>query len=463
MWPKIAVIQGAMTTNETYSGMSDDRLLTELRRLAAAERGVTAEFIRALEEVDTRRLYLGQGCSSLFAYCTRVLHLSEHAAYGRIEAARCARRFPLILERLEAGDITLTTITLLAPHLTADNHRAVLDEARHRSRRDTERIVARLRPQPDIPSSVRKLPKPAVAQAPPAEPSLLAAPAVPSKPDTAPRAAAVPPAPRRDTASARPAMRPLSPARYSLKMTIGQEAHDLLQRARALLRHAVPDGDPTIVFERALRALLRELERDRLGVVSRPRAPRQPSKRSRHVAAAVRREVWRRDAGRCAFVGVDGRRCDETAFLELHHLVPFADGGESTAGNLSLRCRLCRYRHNRHYAEWRIMPRRVRQRAKPCDFSRFGHHQIGIMPFMRGCSPEGQSLQRRQHAKVEDWDPRPPRCRSGGGLRRAGRTRLHTTVDWEFGPSPRPLEWVARGSPVGGERPESRDHRPFRA
>ena len=168
-----------MTTNGSYSGMADDRLLTELRRLAAAERGVTAEFISALEEVDRRRLYLSQGCSSLFAYCTRVLHLSEHAAYGRIEAARCARRFPLILERLETGDITLTTITLLAPHLTEDNHRAVIDEARHRSRRDVERIVARIRPQPDIPSSVRKLPAPAVAQAPQADPSLLPAPAVP--------------------------------------------------------------------------------------------------------------------------------------------------------------------------------------------------------------------------------------------------------------------------------------------
>ena len=153
-------------------------------------------------------------------------------------------------------------------------------------------------------------------------------------------------------------MKPLSPARYSFRVTISEEAHDLLQRARARLRHAVPDGDPALVFERALRALLRELERDRLGIVNRPRASRQPSKRSRHVAAAVRREVWRRDAGRCAFVGADGRRCDETAFLELHHLVPFADGGESTARNLSLRCRA----HNQYEADLWSGPMVVRER-----------------------------------------------------------------------------------------------------
>ena len=69
----------------------------------------------AAGELDVRRLYLGEGCSSLFTYCTQVLHLSEHAAYGRIEAARAARRFPVILELLTDGVVTLTAVTLLAP------------------------------------------------------------------------------------------------------------------------------------------------------------------------------------------------------------------------------------------------------------------------------------------------------------------------------------------------------------
>jgi hypothetical protein len=40
----------------------------------------------SLAEMDVRRLCLAQGYSSLFVYCTRALHLSEHAACGRIEA-----------------------------------------------------------------------------------------------------------------------------------------------------------------------------------------------------------------------------------------------------------------------------------------------------------------------------------------------------------------------------------------
>src|SRR5580765_5536082 len=101
--------------------MSDHDLLTETRRVVDATRRTTAELLALLAEIDTRKLFRGQGYSSLFTYCTDVLHLSEPAAYSRITAARLARNFPTILTRLAQGDITLTTITLLAKHLTDEN------------------------------------------------------------------------------------------------------------------------------------------------------------------------------------------------------------------------------------------------------------------------------------------------------------------------------------------------------
>jgi hypothetical protein len=70
--------------------------------------------IRSLVEFDARGLYLREGCSSLFTYCTQVLHLSEGSAYNRIETARAARRYPKVLEALELGDLTLTAVRLLA-------------------------------------------------------------------------------------------------------------------------------------------------------------------------------------------------------------------------------------------------------------------------------------------------------------------------------------------------------------
>jgi hypothetical protein len=93
-----------------HDRLSDGELVAEVTRLAGCERQATAHLIAALAELDARRLYLGQGCSSMFTYCTQVLHLAEHAAYNRIEAARAARRFPLILALLGDGCVHLSTV-----------------------------------------------------------------------------------------------------------------------------------------------------------------------------------------------------------------------------------------------------------------------------------------------------------------------------------------------------------------
>ena len=141
------MLQRFMTIDfSTSTTLSDPELLAEVRCLAGHERHATARLIAALGELDARRLYLGEGCSSLFTYCTQVLHLSEHAAYGRIEAARAARKWPAILDLLADGSVHLTAIGLLAPHLTGENHqrrprrRAPQDQAR--SRRDRGQVAA---------------------------------------------------------------------------------------------------------------------------------------------------------------------------------------------------------------------------------------------------------------------------------------------------------------------------------
>jgi hypothetical protein len=69
--------------------------------------------------------------------------------------------------------------------------------------------------------------------------------------------------------------------------------------------------------------------------------------RSRHIPKAVKRAVWYRDRGQCAFVSASGRPCLEREFLELHHIRPWALKGPATAANITLRCR----RHNAYEAE----------------------------------------------------------------------------------------------------------------
>ncbi|MPZ16880.1 MAG: hypothetical protein GEV06_03020 [Luteitalea sp.] len=367
-----------------FNQLSDSDLLREVTRLAAREREATARLVGSLAELDPRRLYLREGCASLFAYCVRVLHLAEHAAYDRIEVARAARRFPAILGHLAAGAVTLTTIRLLAPHLTTENQAAVLAEAQHRTRREVEQIVARLQPRPDVPSTVRKLPTPTAPHpnTPTAESSSLTA--ARANADAAPpcatpaSSAAAPPPPAPAPTPTRPTVvAPLAPTRYKVSFTISAETYAKLQEAQALLRHVIPSGDPALIFDRALTLLVAQCARTKHAATTTPR-PRRASTavgpavdhprgtsarvdgatagatvvRSRHIPAEVKRQVWARDGGRCAFVSPSGRRCAERGFLEFHHLVPYAKDGEPAVENLQLRCR----QHNRYEAERDFSP-----------------------------------------------------------------------------------------------------------
>jgi hypothetical protein len=340
------------------SEWSNDQLLAEVVRLAGSERRATVALIAALAELDARRLYLGQGCASLFVYCTRVLRLSEHAAYGRIEAARAARRFPVLLEMLDRGELTLTSISLLAPHLQDGNYRDVLARAQHRSKREVEEMVAALRPRSDAPALLRKLPE---ARRRFADPSEAVSSATRARGDDAPApvrtehaAAGVPIAVSVSSSSsvvsaapsAVPTIRPLAPGRYRLQVIITVETRDKLQRAQDLLRHSVPSGDLATVLDRAIDLLLADLQRRKVASVKRPRRSAGGKAGSRHIPAAVRRAVWSRDGGTCAFTAA-GRRCGEAAFLEFHHRQPFADAGAATAENIELRCRA----HNQYEAE----------------------------------------------------------------------------------------------------------------
>ena len=96
--------------------------------------------------------------------------------------------------------------------------------------------------------------------------------------------------------------------------------------------------------------------------------------------ASVKRAVWARDDGRCVFVGTDGR-CQETAFLELHHVVPFADGGPTNVENLQLRCRA----HNAYEARQHLGPMLFRECSIGYDSVRTelgSWHNIGAIPPM---------------------------------------------------------------------------------
>jgi hypothetical protein len=305
------------------SRLASDVLARNLVRCAAHDRETTALLLAYIAEFDARHLYLPAGFPSMFAYCVEQLGLSEEAAYVRISVARTARAFPAFFPAIADGRLHLTAVRLLAPHLTEENHVDLIAAAAHLKKVEIEVLLASRFPQPEplrLDEGIAALPVSQVHR-------------VGLDPDPVqPETPAV--------------VRPIAPQRFSLQVTLDGATHAKLRRAQDLLSHAIPSRDVAEVLDRALDALIEDLEKRKFAKTTQPRSPRE-STRPRRLPAHVKRAVYQRDAGRCAFRSADGRRCGQTERLEFDHVVPVARGGRATVDNTRLLCRA----HNQDAAD----------------------------------------------------------------------------------------------------------------
>jgi hypothetical protein len=381
------------THMDSYSlfHVSDAALLRDLGVLVRDDRSTTARLLAHVAEVDARRLYAPAGYPSMFQYCVHELHFSEDVASKRIHAARVARDFPVVFEMLADGRLHLSAVCLLAPHLKSEMAADLLAAAAGRTRAEIERLLAERFPQRDVPTRIRAVGPPSecrqhapghvgaaivgpalgaganretlpapepVRRARPVEAAAqpatiesaqgIATPAWPGLPGVENPGAEHAPghvstagqhAPGH-TPAERPRVRPLAPERYALQLTMGKSLHDKLRYAQELLSHQVPSGDVPQILERALDALIANLEKRKFGACSKPRkASSRRSTRARHIPAEIKRAVWQRDQGRCTFVSDSGHRCESRRFLEYDHVNPVARGGRASLENIRLRCR----------------------------------------------------------------------------------------------------------------------------
>jgi len=289
--------------------LSDRELVDSLDRVAERDRATNAEIIAHLVLIEDRRIHLDWGYPSLFVYCTERLRFSEDCAYKRIQTARAAARSPEILEYLEGGELTLSTIKLLAPHVDKPEGPELVEIARGMSKREVERLVAARFPEASRPRG----------------PSLR--------------------------------VRAIDGENFKLEMTVDGDFLALLERAVDLDRHRNPEGDRVRILREGLELQVAAAEKRKFKATDKPRPPKPGETRS--VPAEVRRRVHLRDEGRCIFIGKDGRRCDATSFIEHDHVKTRAQGGKHTVENGRELCS----RHNGRSAELALGKERI-ERAK---------------------------------------------------------------------------------------------------
>ncbi len=342
----------SMEFNTSLADLPEQQLLQRFADLVGQDRHNTAQLLAHIGEIDEHRLWAKHACPSMFAFCMERFHMSESMTAKRIWAARTARRFPVILPMVARGELHLSAINQLGKHLTEDNHRSLLGRAKHKSSREIDVLLAELAPRPDVPSRVRALPRlargVAAAETLPANAQEDRGPDEQRGPDgqCVPNGvlnclpAAAKPFPVHKQVVA------LAPRRFKIEITVDQRTHDQLRSLQDLLGHRSPSADPAMIVSRAIELLLDDTLKKKAAVakasgtgavVTRAaRAGVEPStKLTRAIPAAIRREVRKRDVGRCTFVDQQGRRCRATRCIEYHHVIPYGKGGRHEAENIA--------------------------------------------------------------------------------------------------------------------------------
>jgi hypothetical protein len=423
---------------QSLAQFSDDELLANTRRLVGKSNQLLAALLLHLAEVEARGVHRTRRCASLYTYCIYELRFSEDAAARRSAAARLVKQFPALLDAVADGELHLTGLLMIGPHMTPENQAEVLGRARFRTKKELAKLIRELNPLPLVPDRLEPL-GPAPMQ------SLRKPTWLEFVESLSPPVRELPPGERpRDWANDGtnevevtegklpvgpvPADLPpvTGPQQYHVQFSTVEEHVRLVERAKALMARQRPGVSLGELHLEAMRLLVASLEKRKFatGAAPKPRQrdtdhqprqrdtdhqprqrdtchqprqrdtchqPRQrdtchqplerkadsskdrhenyreanarggsSQKRSRHIPASLRREVYERDVGRCTYVDVRGERCRETRFLELHHLLPFAKGGPHQASNLALRCAA----HNRLAAEQDFGPELILERRE---------------------------------------------------------------------------------------------------
>ena len=376
----------------TVAALSDRELLAQTGNLARVERHLQGAIIDHLAEIEARSLFLRRGFASLFEYAVRELGYSDAAAGRRIAAMRLCADNPHTRERLRDGSLSLSAAAELQWAFDRQRRRVPPVAATATRRADT--------PRADTPQAATT---PAVAALPTEPPLVLDAvgrqklveeAAGKSTRQVKRMLADLDP----ELAAVADRVRPLGNGRYELKAVIDAECQRGLEQLAGLLSHV----DPRMTVGQLVGRLVREAldrhdpsrRRPRTGsrpavahahaaptpaAEAEPKADRRtasppkqtarpavsatsmaqtgpgcdghaaPAPKSRAsgraIPAAVKREIWQRDGGRCRYVDPHtGRRCTSRHLLQIDHVLPYGLGGGSDPGNLRLLC----HAHHRH-------------------------------------------------------------------------------------------------------------------
>ena len=281
--------------------------------LARREHCALVDLLLALAEFDRLGVHRQLGFPSLFEYLLREVGMSRGSAYYRQVATRLLRDFPEIAEPLRDGRLCISNVPQLAKVMTKENRASVMQKFFHRSKQEAKQVVAEMLPAEVVPRRTVVTVGPLL---PPVEP----APVVvqPVELDlTHPEEGRPVPEVRRTV------VEPLTRHETRMHVTVSPAFMALLKKARAGQSHVQPGATDEQILTAALELLIEK-----------------QAKRKASVPAKVKREVRKRDGGKCQWKLDSGGVCGSEVRTEIDHVVPRGKRGPSTVENCRILCKV---------------------------------------------------------------------------------------------------------------------------
>ena len=297
--------------------------------------------------------YYACGCfKSLFEYCRSHLGLGEGAVWNRTQAARVSRRFPQVLEFLVEGKVCLSSLGVLAPHLSEENVDGLLAQAAGKTKEEVKEIVAAICPKPAVEPSIRRKPVTGSAGVPPSSSSSSSLEEESSEEKYSSSGA-------RETERGTGSIEVARPGVYNIRFSAGKSMKEKLVRFAEVLGIDGATRHMPEIFEKALDLALekmdpkQKLERRRKRQAARSKTrpdeaagtaeetkregPRR--ERPRCIPSSVRERLLARAGYQCEYWGPGGVRCTARTRLEVDHIEPVGKGGSCDEENLRVLCR----------------------------------------------------------------------------------------------------------------------------
>jgi len=283
--------------------MTNEEIESRMATLTQNERLITTEILALINLAEDRKLHLERGYSSLFAWLVQGYGYSESAAYRRIEAARLIRIVPEAADKIENGEVNLTTLAkargairaqekATGKKISAEEQAEVVRNIENKTSAETDTTLFQL--FPESASSVH-----------------------------------------------RERQSQVSETHTRLSFNLDAETMANLEWAKAFLSHSIPDGETSKVFARLLKEFRERNEKKDTSAAEKQSVSKAGAKRvSLHKAER-----------KCEFVDEKtGRVCGAIYMVEVDHIRPRAMGGADNLKNYRCLCRA----HNQYEAERKL-------------------------------------------------------------------------------------------------------------